>query len=302
MNWLVITISAYFILAVVFLVDKYLLTSSIPNPKIYAFYVGLLGVASLLLVPFFGLYVPETFQLISALLAGAVFIYALSWFYKTLKLFEASRAVPAVGGLTPIFTFLLIYVASHGKEMFSLFEVMAFVLLILGSVFINLRRDRLITIESFKYSAVSAFLLSLALVLTKYAYLGQPFWNGFIWKALGGVLAAVLFYLIFPEVRENAFGGEKAMSRKTKTIFFLNQAGGAGASILQNWAIFLAPLVFVPLIQALNGTQYVFILLFAVILSLKFPQFLKEEISGGILAQKIIAMILIAGGLAILAL
>ena len=302
MSWLVITISAYFILAGAFLVDKYLLTSSIPNPKIYAFYVGLLGVASLLLVPVFGLYIPEPFQLISALLAGAVFIYALSWFYKTLKIFEASRAVPAVGGLTPIFTFLLIYVASFGKETFSLSELMAFVLLILGSVFINLRKDRLITIESFKYSILSAFLFSLAFVLTKYAYLGQPFWNGFIWRALGGFIAAILFYLVFPEVRKDAFKGEKTMSRKTKIIFFLNQAGGTGASILQNWAIFLAPLASVPLIQALNGTQYVFILLFAVILSLKFPQFLKEEISGGILAQKIIAMILIAGGLAILAL
>src|SRR4030043_1435588 len=106
MLWLIITISAYFILAVVFLIDKYLLVGPIPNPKIYAFYVGVLGIFVLLIVPFIGFYFPNSFEFFLALISGASFTYGIYWFFKALKLFESSRIVPAVGGILPIFTFL----------------------------------------------------------------------------------------------------------------------------------------------------------------------------------------------------
>ena len=76
---------------------------------------------------------------------------------------------------------------------------------------------------------------------------------------------------------------------------------GAGASILQNWAIFLAPLVYVAIINALQGINYAFLLVFIIFLSLKFPKILKEEVSREILFQKIIAILLIGGGLVLLA-
>ena len=63
MLWLIVAISAYLILAIVFLVDKYLLVGPIPNPKIYAFYIGTLGIAVLLLVPFIEFYILEPFQM-----------------------------------------------------------------------------------------------------------------------------------------------------------------------------------------------------------------------------------------------
>ena len=59
MTWLVAALSTYLILAIVFLVDKYLLTQRIPNPKVYSFYVGGLGVLALVLIPFVDFSVPE---------------------------------------------------------------------------------------------------------------------------------------------------------------------------------------------------------------------------------------------------
>ncbi len=198
MSWLLVAILSYLILAVVSLVDKYLLTNSIPNPKVYVFYVGILGILVLFLAPFVGFYIPEKSQIVLGLLAGAVFIYALFWFYKTLQLFETSRVVPAIGGLVPLFTFGLIYLFSYGREVLSLREFIAFILLILGSILINLKKEKLINLKSFKFSALSAFLLSLSFVLIKYVYLAQPFWNGFIWRSIGGFLASVCFFFFFP--------------------------------------------------------------------------------------------------------
>jgi len=301
MTWLIVTISFYLILSVVFLVDKYLLTGLIPNPKIYTFYVGTLGILTLIIAPFVNFYIPNPFQIILSLSAGAVFIYALFWFYKALSLFEASRVVPAISGLVPLFTFGLVYFSSLGRETLPFVKMIAFILLVFGSIFITFEKKKIINLKGFKISVLTAFLLSLAFTLTKYVYLEQPFWNGFIWTKIGGLLAAFLFFIFMPEIKEEIFKKKISFQKKTFGIFISNQMVGAGANVLQNWAIALAPLAYISIINALQGIQYAFLLIFTLFLSFKFPQILKEEISPKILLQKIAAILLIGGGLALLA-
>jgi len=300
MLWLIVGVSAYLILAVVFLVDKYLLVGSILKPKTFTFYVGILGISALLITPFIDFYIPATPQLLLSLLAGAIFICALFWFYKGLLSFEASRIVPTVGALIPIFTFLLIYLLSSGREILSSWDAFGFVLLILGTVLITFRKEKFINLKSLRIAALAAFLFSLSFVFTKYVYLEQPFWNGFIWIRLGSVLIALTF-LLGPGLRKELTGPKKRPKKKTGIIFLLNQAAGGGAAILQNWAIALAPLAYVAVVNALQGTQYAFLLILAVLLSLKFPKILKEEISKDVILQKVVAIMVIGGGLLILA-
>lgn len=302
MLWLIITLFSYFILAIVFLVDKSLLIGSIPNPKLYAFYVGSLGILILVLAPFVGFYIPERSPLILSLSAGAIYVLGLFWFYKTLQLFEASRVVPAIGGLTPLFTFGFLYIFTFGQTVLTPKDFLAFILLILGTVLINLKKEKLINLKSFGFAGITAFFFSLAFVLTKYIYLALPFWNGFIWRSIGGFLMAICFFIIFPEIKKEIFSKREKFSKKVAIIFLSNQMAGAVAGLLQNWAIFLAPLAFIPIIHALNGTQYAFLFIFSLILSLKSPQILKEEISRKIIFQKIIAILLIGIGLALFAL
>ena len=302
MDWLLITILSYFLLAVVFLVDKYFLTSSIPNPKVYVFYVGALGILSLVLAPFVGFYIPGISQIILGLLAGAAFIFGLFWFYKGLSLFEASRIIPAVGGLIPLFTFGFFYIFSGGKESMSLQEIVAFLFLISGSVLIVSEKEKFVNLKSLKISLIASFFVSLSSVLIKYVYLSLPFWSGFIWKNIGGFLVALCFFIIFPQIKKEIFKKREKSNPKTATVFLANQAMGGGASVLQNWAIALAPLIYVAFINALQGIQYVFLLIFTVLLSVKFPQLLKEEISGKIIFQKAAAILVIGLGLAILTL
>jgi len=303
MSWLIVAISAYLILALVFLVDKYLISGPVPNPKVYVFYVGILGILVLVLIPFTNFSVPIFSHLFLALLAGAVFVFALFWLYKSLQLFEASRVVPAIGGLVPLFTFGLIYLFSRGEEVLGFREILALIFLILGSILITYKKTR-ISLKSFEFSLLSAFLLSLSFVLSKYVYLEQSFLNGFIWIRLGGVIFAIFFLFFSKEVKEEIFKKRQRFSlssKKAAGIFLSNQALGAGANILQQWAIFLAPLGCVALVNALQGTQYLFMLIFALIISVKFPKVLKEEISKKVIFQKILAILLISLGLVVLA-
>jgi drug/metabolite transporter (DMT)-like permease len=306
MSWLLVTISFYLILAVVFLVDKYLLVGLIPDAKVFTFYVGALGILSLVLAPFVGFRVPDFFQIALAVFGGAVYIFALFWFYKSLQLFEASRVVPAVSGLVPLFTFGMVYVFSLGKEVPSLPKIAAFVLLILGTFLIIAEEQKFLNLKSLELSAICAFLLALSFVLFKYVYLAQPFWSGFIWTRIGGFLAALCFLFFGRGVRREIFQRKLRFEGKTTAIFLANQAAGGLANVLQNWAFFLAPLAYLSLINALQGIQYVFLLIFAVTLSLTRPAWaektgLKEEISGKIILQKIVAILFIGAGMALVA-
>ena len=300
MFWLIITISAYFILAVVYLFDKYLLKNSIPNPKVFAFYVGILGILALVVIPFIKFYIPEIRQVVLSLLAGALFIYGLFYFYRALLLFETSRIVPAIGGLVPLFTFGLVYIFSFGREKLSFSGDIALILLILGSILITIEKEKFVNLKSLKISASAAFLLPLSFVLTKYVYLAQPFWNGFIWTRIGGFLMAVVFFLFAPEIKKEIFKEKISFKKKTIGIFLSSQIAGGGANILQNWAIALAPLSYVAIVNALQGIQYAFLFVFTIFLSSKFPKILKEEVSKKIILQKIFAILLIGVGLVLL--
>ncbi len=301
MLWLIVAISAYLILAVVFLVDKYLLVGPIPNPKVYAFYIGILGIAVLLLIPFIDFYVFEPCQLLLAFVSGASYVLAIFWFFKGLKIFEPSRMVPAVGGILPIFTFLLVYFFSAGQELPRPWEITAFVLLVSGSFLITYEKSKKISLKSLKISVVAAFFFALSFVFSKYVYLEYPFLLGLIWIRLGGVLMALLF-LTNHRLRAELFEQKIGLQKKTAAIFLSGQTAGAAAGILQNWAIALAPFAYVALINALQGVQYVFLLILAALLSLKFPQVLKEQIAKEVILQKIVAILIIGGGLIILAL
>ncbi len=296
MNWFIVAIASYFILAAVNLVDKRLLVSLIPSPRIYAFYVGILGALVAILIPFVNFRLPDFEGTLLALTAGAIFVLALLCLYWALRLFEASRVVPTIGGLTPIFAVFLIYLLSGGQELLPFSKWPAFVLLLWGTVLINRSYKKSITYESFMISAFSAFLFALYFVLSGFVYLAEPFWNGLIVIKLGGLLPAAALFLFSKEVRSELFQRQITFQKKTMGIFVANQVAGAGANLLQNWAIALAPLVFIPVINALQGTQYVFLLILTVLFSFKFPHLLKEEVSAKVLGQKIIAVLLIAAG------
>ncbi|TSC75436.1 MAG: Uncharacterized protein G01um101430_278 [Parcubacteria group bacterium Gr01-1014_30] len=301
MLWIVVALFAYFLFAAVFFVDKYLLTGPIASPKLYTFYTGVLRVAVVLLIPFIDFSFPGFSQLILSFLAGGFFVWGLFWFFKGLQLFEPSRVVPAVGGTLPVFTFLIVFVVSSGEALPKLLHIFALAAMILGSVLISYERAKKVSLESLKPSLLAAFLFAVSFVCVKYVYLAQSFLQGFIWITLGGFFA-VLFLLLSKEVRDNLFQGKEKLPKKTMAIFISNQAAGAGANILQNWAVALAPLAYVALVNALQGAQYVFLLVLAVLLSAKFPQILKEEVSRGVIYQKIVAVLLIGGGLVLLTL
>lgn len=301
MSWLLITISAYFFLAISTLGDKFLLKENIPNPKVYSFYVGIAGIFALVFIPF-GFFLPSPSQILLAFLVGAIFVAAFFLYISVLKEFEASRVAPAIGGLIPIFAFLLTIFFSQGKILLSSQEMIAFLLLVSGSVLIVIEKSTKIWGKSLFLSSAAAFYFALYFVSAKFVYIFIGFINGLIWIRIGCFLAALLF-LSSKEVRSQVFvfNQRQLLNLQTPGIFIGNQIVGSAGAFLQNWAIALVKIAGVALVNAMQGVMYVFLFIFSFILSKKFPRILKEEISKEIIFQKIFATLIIGMGLALLA-
>lgn len=297
MPWFLFAISGYFLNAVVGVFDKFLLGQRpTTKPLVYTFYIGLLSVFALVLAPF-GLAWPGLSQFLVALLAGGIFLLFLLCLFEALDLGEASRVLPAIGGLTPILVLILSFLFLG--ERLNWQQILAFFLLVFGSVLITLKSggEKKDLAKIVKFIALAILFGALSLVLIKYVYIQQDFINGFVWSRLGIFLTALLF-LISPNLRQSIFQAGRQAKGGLSLLLVSNKTLAGGASVLINFAISLGS---VSLVNAMQGTQYTFLLILTVILSKKFPQLLEEKISGKILGQKILAILLISTGLLILA-
>jgi len=326
--WLTLALLSYFFLAFAAFLDKYILEGAIPSPKVYSFYNGLLSLSVLIVVPigiilsstliptlqilfpdaFAIFYIPKFSLMLLSISTGAIFFFALYSYYKAVFSFEVSRIGPAVGGLVPLFTFGLIYVLNlvfselgFGKQVFAPRYIAALILLILGSVVLSLHKEKLATFKSIKISVITSFLFSLSFVMAKLVYISLPFWTGFIWIKIGSALVALTF-LVFPEVRRSLVIRKRGSGKKVAFPFISAKIMGALGNIFQNGAVYLVPIIFLPIINALTGIQYVFLIILSTILFFKFPNILKEKVTKEILSQKVMAILLIAIGLALFAL
>jgi len=302
MTWLLLAILAYFFLAVVSLFDRYFLVGPMPSPRVYTFNIAILWIPfGLFLLPF-GLNLPaDWLVLLAALVSGLTRVFAILFLTEGIIRSEVSRIVPANGAFLPIFSFLLFFIFLPQGESFGFFQVLAFLLLLFGSILISFKKfsKEFLNLRILKYPIIAAFLFALSFLTTKYLFLKTDFLSGFFLTLIAGAAGGLLF-LLCRGARKEIF--TQKTSVKISSFFILGQILGGIGVVLQFYAIFLARSGQVPLINALEGTRYVFLLLFIFLLSRWDPQLLKEEMRGTAMIQKVFAVVFIIGGLAILAL
>ncbi|MDO8582071.1 MAG: EamA family transporter [bacterium] len=299
MSWLLIVIIAHLMNAGAFLVDKFLLAKAVPKPAVYAFWIGALGLFAIVLLPF-GSLVFTAREVGFALFAGLTFEIALLFFFGALLRLETSRVVPVVGGLQPLIIFLLSY-AFLGERL-SQGELIAFALLLLGSVVISYDTDVVTERETAKrqrgwiYACIAAVCFAVSYALTKHVFSIQPFVSGFVWIRVGAFLTVLLF-LLRREWRHDILSKQERPKGNLGLLFLGGQSAGAVSAILLNYAISLAS---VTIITAMQGMQYAFLFFMAILLGKRFSQ-LRERLSMAIVVRKSVAIILIGIGLVLLA-
>jgi drug/metabolite transporter (DMT)-like permease len=300
MNWLSITLFAYFLNAIAMVIDKTLLKKAIKNPFVYTFYIAALGAVLIILaIPIaliFNLELiwPGWSQFWISMAAGGSFSVGLILMYIALKKSDATRLLPMIGGLTPIFVIFLAYFLIG--ESLILKQIFAFIIIMIGTFLISLEfKNGDIKFKKLLWLALpSALFFALSYVLTKDVYNHQPFISGFVWTRLGA-LALILLPMILHKNRYDLRHPDKDVNmKKTLGKFLFGQGSGAASAVLVQYAISIAS---VSLVMALQGTQYVFVFAAVLISTYYFPKFLSEKMNRNIIFQKVLAILIIGAGI-----
>lgn len=299
MHWLAAVLIGHLFNAIAFVVDKVLLTKSFQNPFVYAFFIGALSGLAVVLLPF-GVEWPGWSLFALDLAGGALFIASLLAFFYALQGGEASRIVPFIGGGIPVFT--LVFEILFLDQQLTSQQLVAFAVLVVGTILIaiefgnpdqNVEKKENQGWKAWAYGLAAALLFAVSFGLTKMAYDTQPFISAFTLQRFGSVAFALIF-LVSGSKRAAIREAIPVLKTKAGLAFVGSQAVGAGGFVFINYAISLAS---VSLVNALQGVQYAFLLILAVIGTLKYPKLLKESMTTKSLVIKSIAVVIIGIGL-----
>jgi drug/metabolite transporter (DMT)-like permease len=306
MSWIIVAVSAYLLLAVANLLDKFVVDSVLKNSKAYAFVACLMGLIIFIGAPWF-LEWPSWPLFAFNLVVGAIFALALWLLYEALRRGEAARILVFIGGATPVFSLLLSIL--FFKEHFSNNQWLGIASLLAGVfviAFLPVQRSFLARVmRQLKISSdaktgglmiamFSALAYSVYFLATKYGYADQSFASAFMWNRLGAALFVLLFLIKSADRQAIKATFGHSGKNKNKWLVVVNQIIGASGFLLQNYAIFLGSVV---LVNALQGVQYAFLLIISAFLAMLAPRLLKETFSWRIIIQKTVAVLFIALGL-----
>jgi drug/metabolite transporter (DMT)-like permease len=299
MLWLIAIIFSYLFFALASLGDKVVLAGP-SKPKSYTFFVGLLSLISILIIPFVDFHLPSGIGLAFIILEAIVYVAGLYAMFYALDKFDVSRVISVIGATQPVIIAVL-SIFYWGYQEIKGNEVLAFIILLVGSVLISIDKKFKINKEALIISLITAVLFSLDFIFSKLVYMEMSFWQGFIWMRIFSFII-VLVFLFDEGFRKEMKGDNSGFNKKTGIIFIVAQIFGGLANILQSLAISLVPISYLAIMNAMKGIQYVFLFVLVVLFSLFLPKVLHEEISKRIIIQKIISILFIGLGLAILVL
>jgi drug/metabolite transporter (DMT)-like permease len=281
------------------LADKLILNRK-QDPFVYAFYVGFFNIFLIFIIPFINFAFPDDKTLVWIIAEAGVYLLGLYLMYNAINKFDVSKVVTTIGATQPILIFIFTWLF-WGIQTINAKIIIAFIILFVGSIIISSEKNIKLSADYLKITLLASLMFSLDYIFSKFVFLNMTFWQGFIWMRIFIFLFSLLF-LVSLKNRQAIFTKKVIADKKVGIIFGLNQMFGGAANMLQSFAIFLAPAAFLPIINSLRGIQYIFLFLLVLFFSVFFPKILKEEISKTAIATKMISVVLIAIGLALLVL
>ena len=266
--WFYFAILAQFLSAVTVSIDKFLVsrTAHIGKPIVLTFYIGVLSSFVFLLVPF-GVSLPTVNALCAAFASGIAFLFGLYFQYSTFQYTRVSDAAPVIGAVSALTTLAAAYLWINGDVTYAM--LVPVLLLIAGIALISRMH---FARHSLRFALCAGFCFGCMFFFSKLVFNELDFLNGFFWTRLAGV-AGALTLLLFPTARGAIFHGARRSSSSTKGLLLASKTVGSLSSVLTAFAVSLGS---VSVVNALSGTQFVFLFLFALIFATYIPR-LKEN-------------------------
>jgi uncharacterized membrane protein len=277
-----------------YLVDRFFKES---NVAVLLVFTALVGV---LLLPFIWYYEPTVLSpsagsIALIIFAGILYMTALLLYLQALQSEEASVVAPFFQA-GPLFGYVLAYFVLG--ETLSPQQMAGGVLIIVGALIVSIRFGhsmRMFKARLAMLMLACGFIMALASLIFKVFAIRVEFWTTTFWMFVGeGIFGAAL--LMIPSYRNQFVALVRANTAALLSINASNELINLGGGLGNRYALLFAPL---SIVQAIGSTTTLFVFAFGIVLSVFFPGFGRENLSGRELAQKGMAAVIVAIGVAL---
>jgi len=286
--WILLSVLAAFLWTLVGFVDQYITKEKVPRMGHYYVYSAA-GAATLVIgiTLWQGIWLPSITETVLIFFSGGAFSLML-WFYlQALKIEDTSYVVPLFQ-IAPVWSAGLAFLALN--EVLVGNDLIAFIIILLGGLILSLKKDvgQFFSLKpALAYMLAATLLVSVKFVAFKYFLQIYPehFWHLFALQSLGEVVFGLfLAWWGWPKNDSQNFGNNFL---KIFPLFWANDMVSFLAFVCYLWAISLAS---VALVGAISGIQGFFTFILGIILTLWWPNFIKENITKPIIIQKIVGI------------
>ena len=306
MSWLVFALAGPVFWAISVHLDKYLVERFFKDSDVAVLLVFTASIG-LLFLPFIWLYEPDVTAPGAASIAvimasGMLYMGAMLFYLRALQSEEASVVAPFFQS-SPLFGYALAYLVLG--EALSGRQMIGGGLIITGALLVSLKLGS-------SHSAASAgtgrfkvrlallmlacgFALAVSTLIFKIFAVRTEFWTTTFWLFVGEAVFAIGL-LSIRTYRTQFFTLLRTNTAALLSINASNELINLGGGLGSRYALLFAPL---SIVQAIGSTTTLFVFLFGVLLSVVSPRLGRESLSGRELAQKGVAAVLVATGVAL---
>ena len=296
MNWAGAAILSAGTSAAVSIFDSHLITRRLPGMRSFILMVGIFHIVpSLIFMALFPLPAGVSINIVLlTLLSGIIRTVSILILFYCLTKEEVSRVVP-VTSTYPVFVAILA-VPLLGEHLSSL-EWLAIFIVVAGAITISFRQSPSGSFILNRLTALlflSSLFMAVADLISKYVLGFISFWNVFWLEAL---LVSSVFLVI--SARPLVFRQIVQVKQKLSgfILFVADELFAIVGLILATWSRAEGP---VSLVSTITSSRPMFVLIYALILSRFLPGFLAWQSGSWVLILRIIGIVMIVGGLAII--
>lgn len=297
---LIVAFLGYAFLAVVAIMDKFILTKSVKKTATLTFYSTIFFLLLFLFLPWVDK-LDSILDYIISLVSGLAFGFALWAMFISLKEGEASHISPFVGGVTAVATYVFSYLIL--SENLSREVVFGFVFLTLACFLLSFEKSRRHKgfHRGFIWAVLAGILFGLSHVTAKMIYDLYSFGIGLVWtKGTIGFVGVVAMFA--PSFWQQFSAKEQSVTPESSTggkaiLVTSSRLFGLIGTLLVQYAIAIGS---VTVVNGLAGMQYVIMFILIYILTKIRPSLFLEYFTRKEITVEISALVLVVIGLILL--
>ena len=207
---------------------------------------------------------------------------------------EVSRIV-TLFGIGPLITLILATIFL--KEILTINDYLAFPLIIIGSMLISVEKigERFTVSQGFILAFISIFVLSVQGIFFKLiAEENVNFVTMLLIREFGFIAIMLLLFIASKDIRKKTRDDLKQLNKKKLFLIYSVEIMGMTGLVFSYKAIQLGKISLVSLVQ---GTEALFVIVLAALISIFIPRLLKEELNKKTIALKLLSALLMIAGL-----